>query len=72
MSKEAFTVIDSVLTIKKFKEKKLYPLLGAVFLFFAASFFVIVGYALSSASKEPEDVKYLEGIKRELFKLPWK
>ncbi len=66
VSKEAFRVIDPVFVSKKFKEKKLYPLVFAFGLFFLAVLFVVFRHALLSADKTEEDQRLIEGIKKEL------
>jgi len=66
VSKEAFRVVDPKDIGKTFKEKKLFPLIGGMAMFFLVTIAVVFGHALSGAEKLPEDKQYLEGIKREL------
>lgn len=67
VSKEAFRVVDPVYLSKAFKEKKLYPLVFGVGLFFLNCLIVVFIHAISSADKTDEDKKILEKIRKELL-----
>lgn len=71
VSKEAFKIIDHIYTWKSFKEKKQYPLFGAVGLFVVTLIIVIVMHVLSSSVKTSEDKDLVNDIKKNLWKLPF-
>jgi hypothetical protein len=62
VSKEAFRVADPVYLERNFSEKKLYPLVFALGLFFMIVMLVVFGHAFSSAEKTEEDRKLMEKI----------
>jgi LPS O-antigen subunit length determinant protein (WzzB/FepE family) len=66
VSKEAFRVVDPVYLSKKFKEKKLYPLVFGFGLFFISCMMAVMVHAFSSSEKTEEDRKLIEKIKKEM------
>ena len=71
VSKPAFRVVDDVLVGMNFKEKKIFPLLGFVGMLFLTISLVILSHAVGKLGKTEEDFKYVDGIKRQIFKLPF-
>jgi hypothetical protein len=72
VSKEAFTVLDPVFVSTSFREKKLYPLVFGFGFFFMAVLVVVFVHAFGSSDKTPEDQKLIQGIRKELFRLPFR
>mgnify|MGYP006300475671 CR=1 FL=1 len=70
VSKEAFQIVDPVFLSKKFREKKLYPLVFAFGFCFLVVLGLIFGHALTSSDKTDEDRKLIDAIRVELFSLP--
>lgn len=67
VSKEAFRVVDPVYLQRKFKEKKLYPMVFGAGLFFMVVVLVVMGHAFGSAKKTEEDMALLTNIRKSLF-----
>ena len=72
VSKEAFRIGDPAFTYKSFKEKKLYPLVFAIGLFFLIVLFVIFKHAFFSGDKTEGDKILMKDIRREIVKLPFR
>ena len=72
VSKEAFRIVDPAFTYKSFKEKKLYPLVFAIGLFFLIVLFVIFKHAFFSGDKTEGDKILMKDIRREIVKLPFR
>jgi uncharacterized protein involved in exopolysaccharide biosynthesis len=70
VSREAFKVADPMYLHKNFKEKKLYPLVFGVGLFFLSCFYLVFMQAYASSEKSEEDKKIIEKIKKEMKILP--
>ena len=66
VSNEAFKTIDPVYIYKKFKEKKLYPLLMGFGLFFMSCMLVLLNKEFAASSKTEENSRLIEKIKKEI------
>jgi hypothetical protein len=64
VSKEAFRIVDSKYLQKKFKEKKLYPIVMGAEMFLITIVIIIFGHAFNSAEKTEEDNKLIKDIKK--------
>jgi len=69
VSKEAFTIVDSVYRSMRFKEKKLLPLVFGFGLCFLTSLLVLFGHAVSSGSKTEDDKQLIAMIKKEMIRI---
>jgi len=67
VSNEAFKTIDPVFIYKKFKEKKLYPLVFAFGLFSLSCLIIVFMQAFASSNKTETDKLLIDSIKREMF-----
>lgn len=63
VSREAFRVVDPVYLTQTFKQKKLYPLIFGVGLFFITTFMIVFLKAFASSGQTPEDVQLINKIK---------
>ena len=69
VSKEAFTIVDSVYRSKKFKEKKIFPLVFGFGFLFTTTLVLVFAYALSTGSKTEEDKDLIANIKRDMLRI---
>lgn len=67
VSREAFKVADPLYLHKTFKEKKIFPLVFGVGLFFLSCLYFIFIQAIASSEKTDEDKRLIEKIKQEAF-----
>jgi uncharacterized protein involved in exopolysaccharide biosynthesis len=67
VSREAFKVADPMYLHKTFKEKKLFPLVFGVGLFFLSCIYLIFIQAITSSEKTDEDKGLIEKIKHEVL-----
>jgi Chain length determinant protein len=67
VSREAFKVADPLYLHKTFKEKKLFPLVFGVGLFFLSCLYLIFIQAVTSSEKTDEDKRLIEKIRQEMF-----
>lgn len=67
VSNAAFRIVDPVYRTKKFTDRRIFPLVGGIGLFFLAILVAIFGHALMSADKTAADRKLIGKIKSELF-----
>jgi len=67
VSKSAFRIVDPVYLYKKFKTKKIYPLVFGFGLFFLSCMAVVFVHALASSEKSEVDRRLIEKIMREMF-----
>jgi hypothetical protein len=67
VSKEAFNIIDPVYLSKTFKEKKLYPIIFGVGLFFISAIMVLFAHVFVSANKTEEDRFLIDKIRKEIL-----
>ncbi|MBN1983888.1 MAG: hypothetical protein JW795_20315 [Chitinivibrionales bacterium] len=70
VSKQAFRVLDTVMVQKSFKEKRLFPLIGAGAAFFLITIIVVLIHAFRSSPKSETDQLLITRIKSELWRLP--
>jgi uncharacterized protein involved in exopolysaccharide biosynthesis len=71
VSREAFKVADPMYQHKIFKEKRFFPSLFGIVLFFLSSLIIVLIHAVTSSDRTEEDRQLLEKIKREVY-LGWK
>jgi hypothetical protein len=71
VSREAFKVADPMYQHKIFKEKRFFPSLFGIGLFFLSSLIIVLIHAVTSSDRTEEDRQLLEKIKREVY-LGWK
>jgi uncharacterized protein involved in exopolysaccharide biosynthesis len=67
VSREAFKIEDPLYLHKDFKEKKLFPLVLGLGVFFLSCLFVVFLQAYASSAKTEEDQRLLERIMQEVF-----
>ena len=67
VSKEAFRIIDPQISSMQFKEKKRYPLMFGIGLFFLSILIAVICHVVVSQEKTIENKKYLSKIRRELW-----
>lgn len=67
VSKEAFRVVDPIFIQKKFKEKRLFPLVFGTGLFFVMVILIIFLHTVSTSNKTDEDKILIEKIKKKLL-----
>ncbi|NLW33793.1 MAG: hypothetical protein GXY77_20280 [Fibrobacter sp.] len=70
VSKEAFKIVDPKLTLKKFKEKKIIPILFGSILFVTAILLLIIAHVFSFTAKSTENSQLIQKIFKELRLFP--
>ena len=69
VSKEAFKIVDPKLTVKRFKEKRLFPLVLGFGFFFLIILAFFVYHAFKIRQKSKEDQVLIEKIKKEIKRI---
>jgi uncharacterized protein involved in exopolysaccharide biosynthesis len=67
VSREAFKVADPLYLHKTFKEKKLFPIVFCIGLFFLSCLYIVFIQAITASEKTDEDKRLIEKIKHEVF-----
>lgn len=65
VSKEAFKIVDPKLTVKSYKEKKLFPVIFSLGMIVMISLLLIIKHALVNIQKTDDDRKLIADIKKE-------
>jgi len=65
VSKEAFKIVDPKLTLKSYKEKKLFPVIFSLGMIVMISLLLIIKHALVNIQKTDDDRKLIADIKKE-------
>lgn len=71
VSNEAFDIVDSVFVVKTFREKRVYPFVGAVGLLFLFVVIILLTYIVKKYSKNETDQYYMTKIKQEILRFPF-
>jgi uncharacterized protein involved in exopolysaccharide biosynthesis len=66
VSREAFKVADPLYLHKTFKEKKLFPIVFGIGLFFLSCLYIVFIQAITASEKTDEDKRLIEKIKHEV------